>query len=148
MSKQVKTKYQPEHWRIGRASKEFGCDAETLSKSLTRAGVEPAFKDGSFSTLQIVSALYGDYDSQRTRKVTAEADLLEITKAEKRRDLVLSDEFLEVSQRGLQAMTATVMGFTDLTIEHREKIIEQLRECGAAVVACAGDRKAPAALQS
>lgn len=127
------TKYKPKQWPISEAAREFGCDADTLSKALTRAGVAPAFDKKFFSTQQIVTALFGDYDSQRTRKVTAEADLLEIAKAEKRRALVVAADFVAMAQQGLQAMTATVMGMTELNIEQREKIINQLRECGATV---------------
>ena len=136
--------YKAMHWLIEPASREFGCDGETLSKALKRAGIEPAFKDGSFSTTQIVSALFGDYDAQRTRKVTAEADLLEITKAEKRRELISSQEFVEIAQRGLQAMTAHVMSITELPIEQRESIIKQIRACGESVVEGVGDRNASA----
>lgn len=122
------------HWRIDAASAEFGCDPDTLSRAFKRASIEPAFDDGAFSTSQIVAALFGDFEAQRTRKVTAEADLLEITRAEKRRELVSSAEFLELAQRGLQAMTATVMGMTELNVEQREKIINQIREAGESVV--------------
>lgn len=148
MTKQVKTKYQPHHWRIEPASREFGCDGETLSKALKRASIEPAFKDGSFSTAQIVAALFGDYDAQRTRKITAEADLLEMQRAEKKHELVPGSEFLELMHRGHQAMTSTVMGMTDMTIENREKIIEQIREAGASVVGRVGNDKATTPVQS
>ena len=83
-------KYQLHRWTIDAASQEFGCDSESLSKSLKRSGAEPA-SDRTFKTLQIVRALFGDYESNRVRKISTEADLLEITLAKTRGELVETD---------------------------------------------------------
>jgi len=121
-------------WSKWRAASEFGIDQKTLTGRLTRYGIQEG-DDGKFSTSQICSAIYGDIDGERLRLTKEQADEKALNNAERRRELVPAQDFIEVTQRGLQAMTATVMGLTDIDIEHREKIIEQLRECGKSVVA-------------
>ena len=126
-------KFKQVQWTIEDAAAEFGCDKQTLSKYFRQLGIEPKFKNGRFATDQITAALFGDYDSQKTRKITHEANILEMEEKQSRGELVLKSEMVTLIQRGLQAMVATTMAMTELTIEQREKIIEQLRECGERV---------------
>ena len=132
-------------WSKWRASSEFGIDQKTLTGRLTRYGIE-AGRDKCFSTKQICDAVFGDIDNEKLRLTKEQADKLEIENATSRGDLVVMSEMVEIVQRGLQAMTATVMGLTDLPVEYRDKIIEQLRECGERVVKGDSDRDAAAAL--
>ena len=126
MAKQVKTKYQPHHWRIEPASREFGCDGETLSKALKRASIEPAFKDGAFSTSQIVAALFGDYDAQRTRKITAEADLLEMEKRQTVRDWIPA-ELVESMWGKIITELRQKITFLEVPDEKKKEILEDLQ---------------------
>jgi AraC-like DNA-binding protein len=137
-------KFKQKHWGLDEAASEFGCDKDTLAKYFKQAGQSPAFTDGTWATNQIVVALFGDYDAQKTRKITHEANLLELTEREKRGELVPMGELVNLMQRGLQAMTAYVMGLTDIEIERREKIIEQIRACGEGVVGGSKDSDASA----
>ena len=127
------SKFKQIQWTIENAAAEFGCDKQTLSKYFRQGGIEPKFKAGKFSTDQITAALFGDYDSQKTRKITHEANILEMEEKQSRGELVIKADAVALVQRGLQAMVATTMAMTELTIEQREKIIEQLRECGERV---------------
>lgn len=133
-------------WSKWRAAQEFGIDQKTLTGRITRYGIEEG-KDKCFSTKQICDAIYGDIDGEKLRLTKEQADKLEIENAESRRQLIPAAEFVEVASRGLQAMTATILGMTDLTIEHREKIIQQLRECGNSVVALSRDCQPATSLQ-
>lgn len=127
------TKYKPLQWTMEQASPEFDVDKETLAKYFKRNGVEPHFKGGKFSTGQIVVALFGDIEAQKVRKITHEANLLEMEEKQSRGELVVKAEVVSLVTKGLQAMVATVLAMTEITIEQREKIIEQLRECGERV---------------
>ena len=131
---------------MSQAGGEFDCDPETLAKYFRRNGVEPAFKSGKFSTAQIVVALFGDIEAQKVRKITHEANLLEMEEKQSRGELVAKADVVELVTRGLQAMVSTVLAMTELTIEQREKIIEQLRECGERLVGGDKDRDATTTL--
>lgn len=126
-------KFKQKHWGLDEAAAEFGCDKDTLAKYFKQSGQSPAFKDGAFATNQIVIALFGDYDAQKTRKITHEANLLEMEEKQYRGELVVKAKVVSLVTSGLQAMVATVLAMTEITIEQREKIIEQLRECGERV---------------
>jgi hypothetical protein len=132
------TKYKPVQWTIREAAREFGCDAATLSKALTRAGIAPAFEKKLFSTQQIVVALFDDYDSQRTRKITAEADLLEMEKAEKRGELVLVSDLAPKLTQFLSAARQRILSNAKLDDDEKDKIILDLRGC----IDCIGGRDA------
>jgi hypothetical protein len=127
------TKFKQIQWTIENAAAEFGCDKQTLSKYFRQGGIEPKFKSGKFSTDQITVAMFGDFDAQKVRKITHEANLLEMEEKQSRGELVAKSNMVEIVQRGLQAMVSTVLAMTEITIEQREKIIEQLRECGERV---------------
>ena len=135
-------------WSKWRAASEFGIDQKTLTGRINRYGIEPG-RDKCFSTKQICSAIYGDIDGERLRLTKEQADEKALSNAEKRRDLIPAAEFISVAERGLQAMVATAMSMTDLTVEQREKIIEQLREAGQSVAGVAGaDCKTSPTIQS
>ena len=137
-------KFKQKHWGLDEASAEFGCDKDTLSKYFKQAGQSPAFKDGAFATNQIVIALFGDYDAQKTRKITHEANLLEMEEKQSRGELVVKADVVDLVTVGLQAMVATILAMTEITIEQREQIIKQLRECGERVARSDKDSDASA----
>lgn len=140
------SKFEQIKWSMARAAYEWGCDRDTLKAMITRGGIEPSFSGERFSTKQIDSAINGDYDAQRTRKVTVEANLLEMEEKQSRGELVVKAEVVSLVTGGLQAMVATVLAMTEITIEQREKIIEQLRECGERVARGDKDSDSTAAL--
>tara|TARA_R110000868_G_C10862841_1_gene761634 strand:+ start:1065 stop:1508 length:444 start_codon:yes stop_codon:yes gene_type:complete len=124
-------------WSKWRAAQEFGIDQKTLTGRLTRYGIEEG-DDKCFSTKQICDAIYGDIDGEKLRLTKEQADEKALSNAERRRELIPSDEFVSVAERGLQSMVATVMGMTDIGMDHREKIIEQIREAGIALARVGG----------
>lgn len=67
------------HWTLARAEKEFGTTAKTLSKDLKLLGIEPTFRDGTFSTMQICAGVFGDIGTEkllltRAQRVKAEVE--------------------------------------------------------------------------
>ena len=119
-------------WSKWRAASEFGIDQKTLTGRLNRYGIE-AGRDKCFSTKQICDATFGDIDGEKLRLTKGQADEKEMSNALQRGELVVKDEVVALVTKGLQAMVATVLAMTEITIEQREKIIEQLRECGERV---------------
>lgn len=76
------------HWTVQAAAGEFGLDEQTLSKAIKRAGIESSFGDGTFSTKAICRAIYSDKEAEQTRLTAANADIAEMEREEKRRNLV------------------------------------------------------------
>ena len=55
---------------------EFGHDKTTIAKRLKAASQEPD-DDGTFTTAQVIAALFGDKEAAQTRKIAAEAEMKE-----------------------------------------------------------------------
>jgi hypothetical protein len=61
-----------------------------------------------------------------------------------RGELVVKADVVDLVTVGLQAMVATILAMTEITIEQREQIIKQLRECGERVARSDKDSNASA----
>jgi hypothetical protein len=108
-------------------------------QQLAAAGKIPPAIDGRWQMTETIKALFAyfrtlrepdELDAARLDKIQTETALLKADLALREGELIPVAEILETMQRGLLAMVATVMSMTDLKIEHREKIIGQLRESG------------------
>ena len=102
----------------------------------------PPAKSGRWKTSESVLGLISHYrtcavadelEVARIAKLEVETSLLEMERGLKEGRLCVTAEIIEVMQRGLQAMTATVMGTTDLLVEKREAIVLKLREAAELV---------------
>ena len=69
------------------AADEFAIPKATLRRKLLSAGV-PVGDGELYTVAQIHAALMGSLDAERIRETRARADLLELERAEKQRDLV------------------------------------------------------------
>ena len=67
----------PIRWNRLDAAAEFGIDRDTLSRRLRAAGIAPG-EDKRFSTKEILAALFGDLEKEKTRNEAAKADLTEM----------------------------------------------------------------------
>jgi hypothetical protein len=74
-------------WTIHKAAAEWGVDRRTLAKRLTGAGLKVE-RNSQFTTQEITQAIVGDLNSERIRETRARADLLELERREKQRELV------------------------------------------------------------
>jgi len=74
-------------WTLNHAAAEFGLDHSTLAKRLLAASIR-ASDDGCYSTAQILEAAVGDYQRERTRQVSAAADMQELQRDALRGSLV------------------------------------------------------------
>lgn len=80
-------KFSSIRWTVEQAAREFEIDRRTLAKNLIAIDALPA-DDGRFSTGQITTAVFGDLEREKIRRERADADLAEMKRDEKRRDLV------------------------------------------------------------
>lgn len=64
-------------WTIRQASVEFGKDRTHLTKRLRQVGEQPG-QDGTYSTRQIVSAVFGDIDSKKLEIASEQAEKLKM----------------------------------------------------------------------
>jgi hypothetical protein len=78
-------------WSINAAAIEFGVDRRTLAKGLRDLDVEITPK-AKYHSRDIVRALYGDLDYERTRNERAAANLRELEYKEKQHELVPMSE--------------------------------------------------------
>jgi phage terminase Nu1 subunit (DNA packaging protein) len=78
-------------WTVEQACAEFDINPRTLAKRIKTAGIEPG-KDGRYSTRQVCTAIYTDYELARARKEAALARMAE------RDDRKAEGELIETSK--------------------------------------------------
>jgi hypothetical protein len=74
------TSKQPLRWSLEVAAREMDWNRDTLRKKLVQADQVPAL-DGTYSTRQLLTAIYGDIDAERLRKTKEEADNMALKNA-------------------------------------------------------------------
>jgi len=118
-------KPQPIRWTIEKASTEFGTNRKTLATKLRQNELEPA-TDGKFSTQQIVSALYDDAASERTRLYREQADRLAIANAKARAEQVDVETVFRAYEGCFIAIRQTVLA-SNLTDAEKAELLANLR---------------------
>lgn len=98
-------------WTLTMAASEIPTIArETLAKRLKALDIQPG-EDGMFSTGQILRAAFGDIESERKRKVTGEADKIELDNAKTKGELV---EVVVVKSNWDDVALITKQGITNM----------------------------------
>jgi len=115
---------KPVRWTRQAAAAQFGCDAQTLSNRLVAASIAPG-EDGLFATQQIVAAIHGDLDIQRTRNEAAKADLNEAKRDFEKRRLIPAGEARAAVAR-LTAAISKVMSASPLSAKQQATIAGNL----------------------
>ena len=118
-------KDKPVRWTLRTAAAEFDVSRETLKGRLIRAGISPA-ADDRYSTKQILAALVGDFDGQKLRKLTAEADLAELARGEMDGKLLPASVVEAVWQDALGKMKDVIMA-TPMPDESRRQIMKSMQ---------------------
>jgi len=93
-------------WTITSAAKEFRIDVDTLEKQMKAAGFEAFGR--TFTSQEIVSAYFGNYEYERTRKVRLDADLAQIEKDKAQDRLVDKEEYVNKFSRFLSIVRQVV----------------------------------------
>jgi hypothetical protein len=112
-------------WSLEKAAMNFGIHRSTLTKKL-RCGDTVPGPDGRYSTQQIVSAIYNDAASERTRLYREQADRLSIANAKARADQVDVDSVWKVYEGIFAAMRKTIIT-SALTDAEKGEILSNLR---------------------
>lgn len=107
------------------AQKEFGAHRDTLKAKLIRNGEQPA-KDDTYSTAQIVAAIFGDIESEKLRKVKEEADKLSLANRQTRGDLISVDDAIAIAQRFASAARQAIV-MSKLSPEEKNAVLSELR---------------------
>lgn len=109
-------------WTLTRAANEFGCSRETLKKRLLANGIELA---ETYTTREICSAIYGDYDSEKTRLAKEQADKIALANAESRRELIRVEDAAEITQRFCYAIRQKFLA-TALSDEEKNAVLKEI----------------------
>jgi phage terminase Nu1 subunit (DNA packaging protein) len=113
-------------WNLHTAAREFGVSRETIKKRLTVAEIE---KKATYTTREIVRAIFGDIDSEKLRLCREQADKLELENAESRKTMVPVGDLVPLLGKFLSAARARLDGDPKLEREEKDKIIEDLGKC-------------------
>jgi hypothetical protein len=111
-------------WTIHEAAREFNIARETLNKRLAAQGCKPD-ATGCFSTAQITSAIFGDRERERLRKLTAEANLASM-KFDEQCNRLVPLEWCSDFLRKLLAELTTTINNSALPPETKSEVLRNL----------------------
>jgi hypothetical protein len=112
-------------WNIEVAAREFGINPRTLSANLVKADQQPG-EDGMFSTPQVCSAVFSDYEQENTRLRKAQADQAELDLSVARKEVVPVEIAFQTVSNMLFSVRR-VIETSDLPTENKDEIYEQLQ---------------------
>jgi phage terminase Nu1 subunit (DNA packaging protein) len=116
----------PIRWTLQQAGAEFGIDPATLSNRLRAASIA-AGDDKRFSTKEILTAIAGDLDRQKTRNEGAKADLNEMKRDLDERRLIPAEAARDALDR-LRAAISKVIAASPLAAKQRAAIAGNLEK--------------------
>ena len=119
---------KPIRWTLEQAGSEFDIDAQTLGKRLRAESIECG-DDGRFGTKQIVTAIAGDLEKEKTRNEAAKADLHEMKRDLERRKLIPADR-VRASLEELKVAISQVIDHSHLEVKQKATIYANLQKLG------------------
>jgi phage terminase Nu1 subunit (DNA packaging protein) len=119
---------KPIRWTLEQAAGEFGIDRDTLAKRL-RAASEESGEDRRYATAQIVVAIYGDLDREKTRNEAAKADINEMKRDLDRKRLVPT-EAVRQTLEDVRVALGQVIEHSPLDRKSKEAIYANIRDLG------------------
>ena len=120
--------HKPIRWTLQQAGAEFDIDPQTLGKRLRAESIE-AGDDGKFGTKQIVTAIAGDLDREKTRNEAAKADLHEM-KRDLERGKLIPAERVRASLDELKVAISQVIDHSHLEQKQKVTIYANLQKLG------------------
>jgi hypothetical protein len=94
-------------WTVARAAVEFNLHKDTVAKYLRREGIRPG-PDGKFSTIDVITAVYGNLRSDQTREARARADKLELEVALLKKRAIPTERVFQFLQNCLVAIKSKI----------------------------------------
>lgn len=119
---------KPIRWTLEQAGGEFDIDPFTLGKRLRAESIE-AGEDGRFGTKQIVTAIAGDLEKEKTRNEAAKADLHEM-KRDLERGRLIPAERVRASLEELKVAISQVIDHSHLEAKQKATIYANLQKLG------------------
>lgn len=119
---------KPIRWTLEQAGSEFDIDAQTLGKRLRSESIECG-EDGRFGTKQIVAAIAGDLEKEKTRNEAAKADLHEM-KRDLERGRLIPAERVRASLEELKVAISQVIDHSHLDAKQKASIYANLQKLG------------------
>jgi len=83
-------------WSVSEAATHAGISREKMRLRLKAAG-HATERGARFSPAEVIAAMIGSYDAERTRETRERADKLQLENAEKRKELVTMADAIEVA---------------------------------------------------
>jgi hypothetical protein len=120
--------HKPIRWTLQQAGSEFDIDPATLGKRLRAESIE-AGEDGHFGTKQILAAIAGDLDREKTRNEAAKADLHEMKRDLEKRRLIPA-EHVRASLEELKVAISQVIDHSHLEPKQKTTIYANLQKLG------------------
>lgn len=111
-------------WNIETAAREFGINPRTMSARLTAAAIQPA-EDGFYSTQEIASAVFSDYEQERTRLTKAQADQAEHDLAANKKEVLPIEIAFQAASNVICAMLRILELSEKLTAEEKDDLRKQ-----------------------
>jgi phage terminase Nu1 subunit (DNA packaging protein) len=118
-------KPQPLRWTLEKAAMEFGIHRSTLTKKLRQGDAEPG-TDGRYSTQQLVSAIFNDATSERTRLYREQADKLAIENSKSRLETIDVETVYKAYEGCFISIRQTILA-SNLTDVEKSEILGNLR---------------------
>jgi phage terminase Nu1 subunit (DNA packaging protein) len=112
-------------WTIEKAATEFCVDRKRLTRKLRQADLEPSV-DGRYSTKEILSAIFDDASSERTRLYREQGDKLAIENAKARSEQIDVESVWKTYEGIFRAMRKTILA-SPLTDAEKAEALAQLR---------------------
>lgn len=120
-------------WSIPKAAEEFNTTRETLRRGLLANGIEVK-PNGTFTTRDICSALFGDGKQARARKDLADAIAKERENREADRDLIPFTEHESWCNAVLQPIRQWMLALPSLMANKTQEQIQEHVDAGLRII--------------
>ena len=118
---------KPMRWGIRLASREFGTTPDTLRRRLIAANISAA-EDETYSTAQIIAAVFGDMAGERLGKVRAEREAVELKNARIKKDHLPASEIERAISKCFQFIRAEILGNSTLGFDEKRSLLSHLAD--------------------
>lgn len=112
-------------WSLQMAAEEFGVARQTVKNHVVALGLSA--DEATYSTKQIVSALFGDKQQEQARLAKEQADRIAMDNQERRRNLIPVEDALMLARKFTFAAIAKLRGVETLSIEEKNAVIAEFR---------------------
>jgi hypothetical protein len=118
---------EPLRWSVLAATREFNIHRDTLAKRFSEADIKPG-NDGLYSTAQILTALNGDIEGEKLRKLRLTNEREELKNAQLRCELAPLKEVSSALQATVLAIRSQILSAHDIPDDRKDSLLSNLKE--------------------